>query len=202
MHENGKSGFEGVVLAGGTSSRFGGDNKLLSEVDGDPLVRRTVLAYLGAGLDRLVVVTGFGSHEMVDALSGLPIDCVFNARFLEGQSTSLHAGIRALSAGTKAAVVGVADQLHLTAHTVRRLLLEAQAVDNALVVPRYGGQRGNPVVFPAVLFPEILAVRGDVGGRPVIDRHSDSVVWVDFDDPSLGADVDVPSDLPGTSARD
>jgi molybdenum cofactor cytidylyltransferase len=202
MHENGKSGFEGIVLAAGTSSRFGGENKLLAEVHGMRLVRRTVLSYLGAGLDRLVVVTGFGSDEVVDALSGLPIECVLNARFLEGQSTSLHVGIRALSAGTIGAVVGVADQLHLRSDTVRRLVLTAQRADNALVVPRYGGQRGNPVVFPAALFPELLAVTGDVGGRPVIDRHRENIVWIDFDDPSLGADVDLPSDLSETSDLD
>jgi molybdenum cofactor cytidylyltransferase len=202
MHENGKTGFEGVILAAGTSSRFGGENKLLAEVNGVPLIRRTVLAYLGAGLDRVVVVTGYGSVGVVDALSDLPIECVFNARFTEGQSTSLHAGIRALSARVSGAVVGVADQLRPRADAIRTLLLAAQGADNALVVPRYGGHRGNPVVFPAALFPELLAVTGDVGGRPVIHRHRGSIIWIDFDDPSLGADVDLPSDLTRTSDRD
>ncbi|MBQ7754245.1 MAG: hypothetical protein IJR78_00760, partial [Clostridia bacterium] len=35
------------------------------------------------------------------------------------------------------------------------------------------GKRGNPVIFPASLFPELVQISGDKGGRRVIAAHRD-----------------------------
>jgi CTP:molybdopterin cytidylyltransferase MocA len=51
------------------------------------------------------------------------------------------------------------------------------------------------VVYAAALFPELLAVTGDRGGRPVRQRHADRVDWLDLDDDGPAHDVDTPEDL-------
>ena len=51
-------------------------------------------------------------------------------------------------------------------------------------MPEYqGGQRGNPVLFDRRTFPELLALQGDTGGRPVIDRYGLAVHVVPIDLP-------------------
>ena len=64
-----------VALAAGSSRRFGSANKLLHEVDGEPLVRRVVSRLCdgatAAGVDvELVVVLGCDEASVRGALSG------------------------------------------------------------------------------------------------------------------------------------
>ena len=54
----------------------------------------------------------------------------------------------------------------------------------------YGGQRGNPALFPRAFFAELAQISGDVGGRDVIRRHSEAVHEVPMPDPAAGRDVD------------
>ena len=58
-----------------------------------------------------------------------------------------------------------------------------------------GGERRNPVIIGRALFPELLSVSGDEGGRSVLRRHAAAVQLIPFDDPALFHDVDTPADL-------
>ena len=60
----------GIVLAAGTSSRLG-LNKLLLELEGEPVLRRTVRRASEAGLDPVIVVLGFEADNARAALAGL-----------------------------------------------------------------------------------------------------------------------------------
>ena len=92
----------GVVLAAGLARRFG-SQKLVTPVDGVPLVRRTVEALLGESLGDIVVVLGSEANAVEAALAGLPVRLVANPDFARGMSTSVRAGIGALSSGAEAA---------------------------------------------------------------------------------------------------
>jgi molybdenum cofactor cytidylyltransferase len=177
------------------STRFGDSNKLLVRVRGVPVVARTVQAYVDAGLDPLLVVVGFGATEIEAVLSTFPARCVFNAEFHLGQSRALVRGVRALPQGVDAAVIGVADQPFLTAVIIRSLVDRFSLNRSLLVAPRYAGKIGNPVLFEQRLFPELLQVQGDRGGKPVVQRHRAEIDWVDIDDDRAARDVDTRADL-------
>ena len=57
-----------------------------------------------------------------------------------------------------------------------------------------GGRRGNPCLFPARFFPELLALTGDCGGSRVIRQHEDELMLLEVDAREL-ADVDTPQAL-------
>lgn len=180
----------GVILASGMSQRFGEANKLLVPIDGIPVITRTVSAYVAAGLSPTVVVVGFDSTEVIHALASLPVDIVHNARFAEGQSRALVAGVQALPPDIAAVVIGVGDQPLLSRQLIQALVDRWRSTRASIIVPRYGGQRGNPTLFARSLFGELLEVTGDQGGRNVIQRHSASVSQVDWPDARIGADID------------
>ena len=54
------------------------------------------------------------------------------------------------------------------------------------------GQRGNPVLFDRVVFPNLLKVQGDAGGRSIFSQHP--LEYVDWPDANLLLDVDTPED--------
>lgn len=190
----------GIILASGMSRRFGTDNKLLALVGGDVVVRRTLRPYLSAGLSRVIVVVGHEAERVGAALADLPVQLVLNPEFAQGQSRALVQGVETLPPETQAAVIGVGDQPLLTAESIEVLIDAYRSSHATIVVPRYAGLPGNPVLFDRRVFPELRAVTGDQGGRSVIRRHDD-VVWVDIGvEPQL--DIDTVDDLQRARRRD
>lgn len=83
-----------IILAAGIGRRlaaiYGERPKCLIEVGGRALLLRLVDALREVGVDRVVVVVGFGAGEVRDALRDRPgVECVENARYREGAILSL-----------------------------------------------------------------------------------------------------------------
>ncbi len=183
----------GIVLAAGASSRFG-EQKLLMPLDGKPIVRRTVEMTLASQVEHTVVVLGQEAELMRQALAELPVQCLVNPSYREGMSTSLRAGIGALPAATEAALIVLGDQPGVAPAILDGLIAAYRQSRKPIVVPIYeGGTRGNPVLFDASIFPELLEVTGDQGAREVIARDAGRVAPVTFPVP-MPPDVDSRAD--------
>ncbi|GAC1653379.1 MAG: hypothetical protein NVS9B15_14030 [Acidobacteriaceae bacterium] len=185
----------GLVLASGLSRRFGPKNKLLADLDGRPVIYHTVAAYTHSEFDGVWVVIGHNASQIMTALDDLDTIFVHNPDFGIGQSRALHRGVRAIPAHVDAVVIGVGDQPFITPAILRTLAAGHVETNAPIVVPRYAGQRGNPVLFHRRLFPELLDIDGDRGGRSVIERHVAQVHWLDFPDEHAPLDIDTTEDL-------
>ena len=172
---------------------MGRQKLLLPMADGRPLVRVAVEQILAAGLDETVVVLGRDASEVAAALAALPVRTVVNPRYLEGQSTSLRAGLDALPPDTGAVVVALGDQPLPDPNVIRRLVEAFRTTGRPIAAPVYRDGRGNPVLFAAALFDELRAVTGDRGGREVIARDPGRVAEVGVDAP-MPADIDTLED--------
>jgi molybdenum cofactor cytidylyltransferase len=181
-----------IVLAAGRASRMGA-NKLLAELDGVPIVRRTVAAALASGARPVVVVTGHEAAAVREALAGLDVAFVHNPSFADGMSTSLRAGLAAAGAAD-AALVCLGDMPRLAAHHLDALIA-AHGGGDTIVVPTFDKKRGNPVLWPRRYFAEIAALSGDVGARALIDRYAEHVAFLPIDDRAILIDVDTPEAL-------
>jgi choline kinase len=85
-----------IILAAGVGRRladaFGERPKCLIEVGGRSLLLRLVDGLEEVGVERIVVVAGFGAGAVRAALAGRPrVECVVNERFREGAILSLWA---------------------------------------------------------------------------------------------------------------
>jgi len=159
------------------------------------MVRLTVSAFVDAGLEPVVVVLGHERELITPALLGLRISLVANPDYEQGMSRAMVRGLGTLDDDIAAAVIGVADQPLLRPGTIRSLVDAYADGRPAIVAPLYAGRRGNPVLFDRRLFPELLAVTGDQGGRSVVERHAAEARWVEVGDPGEIEDVDTPQDL-------
>ena len=182
----------GIVLAAGLSRRMGRP-KLLLELRGSPVIRRTVETLLGAGLDDLVVVVGPAADAIVQALSGLPVRFAVNPAPEAGQAGSVVTGVRALSPCATAALIALGDQPSLPGPVVPRLLEAFHSTGKPIAAPVYRDGLGNPVLFASSLFPELLALHGDRGARAIVEQDPARVAAVVFDIP-MPRDLDTPED--------
>jgi molybdenum cofactor cytidylyltransferase len=170
-----------------------GRPKLLLPLDGRPLLRRTVEALAAAGLADLIVVVPPESDAIRAALEGLPVRFAVNPAPEAGQAGSVVAGVAALTPGTTAALIALGDQPDLPPVVLAGLLERHRAGGAAIVAPRYREGRGNPVLFTAAVFPELLRLTGDQGARAIVEADAARVALVPFDLP-MPRDVDTPED--------
>jgi molybdenum cofactor cytidylyltransferase len=190
-----------VLLAAGLSRRMGERNKLLIEIEGEPLVRRTARAYLAAGAD-VYIVLGHEAAQVGAVLKDLPAAFVHNPDYTQGQRTSVRTGIDSLGGGYAAIFVALADQAALTAEDISGLL-QAFAADGGgrILVPYYRGRRGNPVIFPASLIEEMRGQGRNAASRCFIDGHPELVYCYEAPNDHTVIDIDTPDDAAAFEIR-
>jgi molybdenum cofactor cytidylyltransferase len=181
----------GIVLAAGGSARYG-QPKQLSDYRGKPFVRAVAETALAAGLSPIFVVTGAQAERVESVVSDLSVTCVHNAAWVEGQSTSIQAGLARLQLPSGAVVFLLADQPHVRPDVINALVERHSQGLSSIVAPRVAGRRANPVLFDRRTFKDLLSLKGDVGGRGIFSRYE--VEYVEWRDPSLLLDVDKPED--------
>jgi len=163
----------GIVLAAGRSSRLGRPKQLLP-LRGEPLIRHTLRQVLTSSLDEVIVVTGHKADEVRVAVADLPIACVFNPDAAAGQSTSVRAGLAALSPDVEAAVFVLGDQPGVDPNVIDALIAAWRASRSPVVAPHYEDRIGNPVLFDRQVFPELSQLEGDAGARPVVRAYQNT----------------------------
>jgi molybdenum cofactor cytidylyltransferase len=184
-----------VLLAAGLSRRMGERNKLLIDIGGEPLVRRTAKTYLDAGVG-VHAVLGYEAELVRKALEGLPVSFVYNARFEEGQPASVRAGIDSVAGGYDAVLVALSDQAALRPSDILSLLSAfAQSGGGKIVVPYYEDRRGNPVVFPAALIADMQAAGRQAAVRAFIDQNPQLTLRYAAATDRFTIDIDTPDDL-------
>lgn len=186
-----------VLLAGGASRRFGARNKLLVEIEGTALLRRIAERILAADLAPAIVVTGAEPAETRAVLSGLAVTFVDNPNWAAGMGTSVAAGVAALPASVRGAVIVPGDLPNLSVPMLQRLTdMFVRSGMKRIVVPvtTTGAQR-NPVLWPKSTFEFLSRLSGDRGGKTLLDTLGRERLDVVFDDDSLFTDIDTPDDL-------
>jgi len=206
MSGGGPASIAAIVLAAGRSSRFGGENKLLANVRGSPLIRRTLFEVASAPVEPIILVVAPDSADTVAAAAGEGRwHTIVNRDAGEGIAASLRAGLTALPQGAGAALVVLADMPGLSRDLIRRVTA-AYSADPAVkpIVYPVGsdGRQGHPVLWPADLFPELLMLRGDQGGKPLLTRHAARIVTVPSGGSDATSDIDTPADLAAYLDRD
>lgn len=183
-----------VVLAAGEGRRFeGGGHKLLTPLEGRPLVSWSVAAAIGAGLDETVVVLG-----ALDLSGHLPdgITVIENESWASGQASSLRAALDwCARQGHSAAVVGLGDQPLVPAAAWRAVAL---APPGPIVSATFGGKRRPPVRLDRAVWA-LVPVEGDEGARAMMRLRPQLVSEVACAGDPI--DIDTLADLKALEAR-
>ncbi len=193
-----------IILAAGSSSRMGeGRHKLLLPLHDRPVLAHVLDAVLASQARPVVLVLGHQPEQVRTAIATYitysDLLLVENPGYLQGMSTSMRLGIKTLQVNgyTKhsggsidSALVLLGDQPLITAQYIDTLITTYRATGKRIIAPTYEGKRGNPILFDANLFPELLQVTGDEGGRSVLERHREEIATVEMGNPLTNIDVD------------
>jgi molybdenum cofactor cytidylyltransferase len=181
-----------IILAAGYSSRMG-ETKPTVSVEGLPMLLRAAQTFVDAGIDYIIVVTGFGAEKVGGLAGAHGMHPVYNGRFSEGMFSSVLAGIGAVPPDFDAAFVLPVDIPFVSPATVgaTRLAMGARPI----VVPRHRGAAGHPPLLHRAVFGSLGGWRGPDGLRGFFRDHESDIGYVDVDDRFVLRDIDSRADL-------
>lgn len=176
-----------VVMAAGNASRFG-ENKLAAQLRGRSLILRTLEAVPTEELDRVVVVTQY--PEVMGLAEEFHFSAVHNDHPDYGISHTIELGLTGLR-DCDGVMFLVSDQPLLKRESVAALARLWKSQPDKLAALAHDGVRGNPCVFPARFYPELMELQEDHGGNTVIRRHEEDLILLEVRQDEL-TDVDTP----------
>lgn len=191
-----------VLLAAGEGRRMGGVAKPLIRLQGVPLISRKLVALSGAGVDEVVVVTGYAGDEVEQQVRSFPVTVVHNPLHADGQEGSVRLGLAALSGEFDAVFVMPSDQPLIAADDLIELIgaFKKRSAGH-VVVPYVNGQRGNPILLDEAALAEILTSGTKLACRHLIDNKPGLVHVHETGNTHFITDLDTPGDLQSLAER-
>lgn len=186
-----------VIMASGVSRRFqevSGEerkapvNKLLVDFRGKPLLQWTLDCFARLDCCSRIVVAREESTGI--AVPRDIFDLVWNKSENLSPSVTIRNAIVAVPSHAKGCLFAVGDQPFLTDSSVRRLCETFREHPDKIVALSWEKKRGNPVIFPRSLFPELLTLKDGFSGRFVIDSHRELLLSVEAGGPEELMDID------------
>ena len=179
-----------LIVAAGMSSRMG-DFKPMLSIGSITIAQRVVATFHQAGIEKIVMVTGYQAVTLERHLSGSGVIFLRNDHYETTQMfDSVKIGLEYLMDKCDRVLFTPVDVPLFTAETVRRLL-DANA---ALACPVCDGQQGHPLLISAALLPKILSDCGEQGLKGAVSRCGTAMTAVAVNDPGTLRDADTPED--------
>ena len=174
-----------VIMAAGNARRYG-QNKLAAQLRGRSLILRALEAVPAKELEAAVVVTQY--PEVMDLAEAFRFAAIRNEHPDWGISHTIALGLTALRR-CDGVMFLVSDQPLLKRESVAALAQFWKQQQDKLAALAHSSIRGNPCVFPARFFPELLDLTEDHGGNTVIRKHEGDLRLLEVPEEEL-ADVD------------
>lgn len=190
----------GIVLAAGSSARFGRAKQLLS-FQSESLVRRAVRAASDAGCAGITVVVGELRDSIKMELRETHAVVVENDAWQRGLGTSIRCGVGHLLTSRpelEAVIVLACDQPFVDGNVITALIAQWENSGKPIVASSYAGTRGIPALFNRACFEALLALPDDSGAKSLIESRSAEVAQVEFEKGAI--DIDTPADLEGLTS--
>lgn len=182
--------FGALIVAAGMSSRMGRFKPMLN-IGSISISQRIIANFKQAGIDQIVMVTGYNAPALEKHLSGNGIVFLHNDAYERTEMfDSAKIGLSYLKDRCDAVLFTPIDIPLFTCETVRALM----AAKDKLACPVYDGQTGHPIRIAADLIDELLAYSGEQGLRGALNQCSAALAQVPVSDRGILYDADTPED--------
>ena len=182
-----------VVLSAGESSRMGRPKALLP-IDGETFIERIVAALKQTRVGKIIVILGHNASELQPKISHLPVEILINTDYKLGQLSSLQLAVRHLQLDhdCDGMLVHLVDHPYLTPALVQEMIRRFYETKKRIIVPKFHGKRGHPVIFSRELFAELLSAPVDQGAKAVVNAHRADTLEIETEEAGIALDIDTP----------
>ena len=163
-----------ILLAAGKSKRMKGENKLIKQINGIPLINHSVKNILDSSIDELIIVLGYQDKIIKRIiLKNKKIKFFLNENFNSGMASSIKIGVKNLSKKTHAFFICLADMPLVNKHIYDKMIKHTN--NKEIIIPFYKNQQGNPVLFSIKMKDEIMNIKGDLGAKEILKANKDKI---------------------------
>lgn len=182
-----------VVLSAGESSRMGRPKALLP-IDGQTFIEKIVAALKQTKVGKIIVILGHNARELQSKISHLPVEILINTDYKLGQLSSLQLAVRNLQADLECdgMLVHLVDHPYLAPALVEEMIRRFYETKKRIIVPKFHGKRGHPVIFSNALFDEILSAPMEEGAKAVVNAHRAETLEIETEEKGIAVDIDTP----------
>jgi molybdenum cofactor cytidylyltransferase len=172
-----------------------GEPKLFLPLGGKPVLQWVLESALASDLDEIICV----ARELDSARRQINITderlfWLLNYGADRGQSTSVIMGLWAANAASDGVMFLCGDQPLVRPELINALIEKFDDTSAWIVAPSFKGEVRNPILFRRKLFPELLRLTGDHGGRPLLAKHKRKTALVEWPEELPFLDIDVRED--------
>jgi molybdenum cofactor cytidylyltransferase len=180
-----------IIVAAGSSSRLGRAKQLLP-FNGKSLLEHTVETALQTNKGPVLCVLGANAEPIRNVLSRLPVTLLINESWEEGMGASIRCGVKGLLKlfpDIKGAILLVSDQPFISSSLLNQLIATHESSGKQIVASHYNNTVGVPVLFSNEIFPELLVLEGQQGGKKILFSNNDRLTSVDFQKGNIDIDT-------------
>ena len=178
-----------ILLGAGKSERMGVD-KLSLSWGRETILEHCFKTLLRSEVKELVLVLSARNKGVKDLFQEQRVKIVINPHCQKGMSTSIRKGLQAICPESDGILIALGDQPFLKTRTINALIRAFDRGKEGIIVPSFRGRAGHPVIFHKSYKEELRNLKGDVGGRSIIERHPEDVEVVAVKSIGVVKDVD------------
>ena len=184
-----------ILLGAGESKRMK-VNKLSLPWGRETVFEHCFNTLLRSKAGEIIVVLNKQNEEMKDRFekkspsTTKKVKVTFNPYYKRGMSTSIHKGLQVMDQRSEGILISLGDQPFLKTRTINVLLHAFQQRKGGIVVPSFKGMKGHPVIFHQMFRKELLKLRGDTGGKPILLKYSKQIKTLPVRSEGVIKDID------------
>ena len=189
-----KSLIKKIVLAAGSSTRYGKKNKLIQNIHDKTLINHMIDKLLSIyDPSEILIVIGYEHNKIISLINNPKIKFIYNHDYKKGIGTSISAGVRELELTIKGAMIIPADMPIISTKDLIKLQNKFLELNCSKVVfPKCKSKIGNPVLLPRTYFKILEGLKKDSGAKSQIKKND--IVTVNTDIGTI-FDIDTISNL-------
>lgn len=171
-----------------------GQLKQLMPLGQSTIIEQAIDNLSGSAVDEVIVVVGCRAEKVIKTIASKPVKITINPDYEQGMSTSIIAGLKCIDSQAQGILIALGDQPLIEKQTINRLIREFYKHNKGIVVPTYQGRRGHPIIFAARYKEGLLKLKGDIGGRELIEDNPNDVLEIAVDSEGVIADINTLND--------
>ena len=165
-----------IVLAAGTSKRYGLKNKLTEIINGKSMMKHILDTLLKIFYPcELIIIVGYEHKTIINLIDNKDVQIIHNKNYKGGIGTSISTGVKGLDSAVQGVMIIPADMPFISAEDLDKLEKKFLELDcQKVILPKHKSEIGNPVILPKSYFKTLEKLNEDFGAKSKI-KSTDTV---------------------------